>query len=92
MKIYNPTETISVCVLHGEARLELDKLSIHLFWPYIRKTNLDFGIKADTRLVLKWRESWSEEKMRSFGILLLGFGFGFRKVLDDTPATEGAAE
>lgn len=65
--------------INGEVRLELNSLALYLYYPTFIKTNVDVGLKADTRLIFRWFNKWSKQKSKSVAILFLGFGFGIRK-------------
>ncbi len=68
-----------VVVLKGEARLKIKSWAIYVYWPRTIKTNVNIGMKADSRIMISWFNKWSEYKSRSIAIMVLGFGLGVRK-------------
>jgi len=75
---------LDVKALKGEVKVQFGCWSVHFFWPHVVKTNVDVGIRADTRVLFKWFNNWSTNKYRSFVLMLLGFGVGISKDFEAT--------
>lgn len=71
--------------MRGEVRFKYKRWTFYLYWPSFIKTNVDVGLKADTRFIVKWFNEWTEFKSKSVAILVIGFGVGVERSYEPHP-------